>query len=121
MVKRYTWLSLLVIGLFSGNKAFAQFPYFNSFKTSDQTGVTLGGTAKLTSGVSDPVDDGVLRLTSSSTNQRGYGYIDSSFPFNKGIKVEFEYFTYGGLKADGITFFLFDPSSGFEMGQFGGA
>ncbi|WP_316801546.1 Calx-beta domain-containing protein, partial [Pedobacter frigidisoli] len=107
-----------------GNEANAQtFPYKNSFKTNNTTGLVLGGTASasLTSGGVDPSGDGVLRLTNANTNQKGFAYINQNFPFSRGIHAEFEYFTYGGTRADGITFFLFDGSQTFDIGQFGGA
>lgn len=104
------------------------FPYKNTFKTNDLSGITIAGVAYLTSAASFPPPpdrdnpgDGVLRLTSADGNQQGNVYINQAFPSSKGIKVEFEYFTYGGTQADGISFFLFDASKTFEAGQYGGA
>lgn len=66
--------------------------------------------------------DGVLRLTSNQTNQRGYVYIDIPFSSVFGIKASFEYFSYGGNGADGLTVFMFDAETPvFNPGGFGGS
>ena len=118
-------LSFLLFLLFLvGNNAYAQFVYFNSFKTDEKNGITLSGSAKLTSGTLDPTGDGVLRLTEDEVKQRGYCLIDQAFDFSKGLRVEFEFFTHttqNVQKADGTTFFLYNPSEGFEAGADGGA
>ncbi|WP_207533892.1 DUF7507 domain-containing protein [Desertivirga arenae] len=121
MQKRLLFLPLLIVALFVYRDVPAQeFPYYNSFKTSSTAGIVLGGDAKLTSNNGDPLNAGVLRLTDNTINQTGYCYIDQTFPVAKGLKIEFEFFTWGGNQADGITFFLFAPSGDFEAGQFGG-
>lgn len=94
------------------------FPYCETFQTaSTQANTVFGGDARLT--------EGVLRLTSNQLNQRGYLYIDVPFPSTYGLKVEFEYFSYGGLGqflADGLTLFLFDgDTKAFNAGGFGGS
>ncbi len=122
-------LQLLVLLLFLAGlipqKAFAQFPYNESFMNSTAQGINFGGspTAYLTSGNVDPNGNGYLRLTSNSGNQKGYAFSSSSFPASKGISVSFEYSTYGGSGADGICFFLFDASvanGSFNIGSYGG-
>lgn len=63
-----------------------------------------------------------MRLTSNLNNESGYVYINVPFPSNYGVKVEFEYFMYGGSGADGLTVFLFDADvSNFAPGGFGGS
>ncbi|GAB3233418.1 PKD domain-containing protein [Algoriphagus aestuariicola] len=98
-------------------KAEAQvgFPYCESFQTaSTQANTIFGGDAKLV--------DGVLQLTTNGLNQTGYMYIDVPFPSVYGIKVEFEYFMYGGSGADGLSMFLFDAATpNFAPGGFGGS
>ncbi len=94
------------------------FPYCETFQTpGTQAKTVFGGDARLTGGV--------LRLTSNQNDQRGYVYIDVPFPSTYGLKVEFEYFSYGGTSAslgDGISMFLFDgDASSFSPGGFGGA
>jgi trimeric autotransporter adhesin len=120
-MKRNLVVPLFLVMIFTSNRLRAQFPYFNSFKTSDASEIVLGGDAKLTSGSEDPVNSGYLRLTPAQPNKRGFAYIEKQFPSTQGIKVEFEFNTWGGTLADGIAFFLFDPSNGFEIGQYGGA
>jgi gliding motility-associated-like protein len=101
-------------------KANAQigFPYCETFQTaSTQSNTIFGGNARLV--------DGVLRLTSNQNDQRGYVYLDVPFPSTYGLKVEFEFFSYGGTGlslADGFSMFLFDGDTrNFAPGGFGGS
>jgi hypothetical protein len=112
-------LAICALALFE-TQATAQtgFPYCESFQTpSTQANTIFGGDAKLIGGV--------LRLTSNDLDQRGYIYIDVPFPSSYGVKVEFEYFSYGGTGqylADGLSMFLFDgDSQSFQVGGFGGS
>ncbi|WP_162418816.1 PKD domain-containing protein [Cyclobacterium roseum] len=91
------------------------FPYCESFQGQIQRQYTvLGGDAKLF--------DGTLRLTEAVMDQNGYVYIDIPFSSSFGVKASFEYFSYGGDGADGLTVFLFDgASNGFSPGGFGGS
>ncbi|MXV16165.1 Ig-like domain-containing protein [Hufsiella ginkgonis] len=117
---------LLAITLFTG-KAYAQFPYEETFKNSTAQGITFGGApaAFLTAAAGiHPEGQGFLRLTNNSQSQKGYIISDASFPSAFGLKVKYEYFVYGGSGADGISFFLFDasvPTSAFQIGGFGGS
>ena len=98
-------------------KAFSQigFPYCETFTS----GSTLESTVF---GADAQLVDGVLRLTSNQSNQRGYVYIDIPFSSIFGIKASFEYFSYGGNGADGLTLFLFDAETpAFNPGGFGGS
>jgi hypothetical protein len=115
----WSLLAISVLALFD-IQAIAQigFPYCESFQTPNtQANTIFGGEAKLV--------DGVLRLTSNQTFQRGYTYIDVPFPSSYGVKVEFEYFSYGGtgqFVADGLSMFLFDGDApNFNAGGFGGS
>jgi gliding motility-associated-like protein len=119
----------------------AQLPYGESFRNSTAPGIQFGGIptpAFLTAGpppaslssppVRDPEGDGYLRLTSNSNDQKGYIFSEASFPGQKGLRIEVEYFVYQGTGgtygADGICFFLFDgsvPSDQFRIGGFGGS
>ena len=100
-----------------GTQAYAQvgFPYCESFQTGNVQSTTIfGGQATLT--------NGALRLTDTSMGVGGYVYIDIPFSSSFGIKASFEYFTYGGTGADGLTIFLFDAAvNNFYPGGFGGA
>lgn len=117
---------MLFLSAFVPNKAFAQFPYSESFMNATAAGTNFGGSpaAYLTSGNPDPSGNGYLRLTSNAGSQRGYAFNSSSFPASKGISVSFEYYTYGGNGADGICFFLFDAAvadASFAIGAYGGS
>lgn len=109
---------LLFVLLSANASAQIGFPYCETFQTPGTQAKTIfGGDARLT--------EGVLRLTSNQTQQRGYVYIDVPFPSTYGIKAEFEYFSYGGAGqalADGLTVFLFDGDTQvFSAGGFGGS
>lgn len=96
------------------------FPYCEPFSNGILPANTvLGGNASIISGT---LGNGVLRLTSNQEYQSGYVYLDIPFPSTFGIKASFEYFSYGGNGADGLTFFLFDAAiPTFQPGAFGGA
>lgn len=121
-------LALLIIGgLFISMNGWAQFTITENFKGSSVgSNIILGGnpTAYLTSGNPDPTNDGWLRLTKDNGSQRGYAYIDNSFPSTSGVYIEFEYKTWRttGSSADGICVFLFDADTPtFRIGAFGGS
>ncbi len=108
----------------------AQFTITENFRTgSVSSAVIMGGnpTAFLTAGGVDPVADGWLRLSNSNTNQKGFTYINSTFPSTLGALIDFEYKiwrsspdpTYNG--ADGIGIFLFDAKATFTLGGYGGS
>ena len=128
MFKRVLFSIVLIILLCSYQHSFAQFPYNESFKNSNATGIVFGGEpvkAFLTAGKLDPEGNGYLRLTNSDRNQKGFIYSTTPFPATNGLRVEVEYYIYGGAGtgADGITFFLFDAGalSAFQIGGFGGS
>lgn len=116
-------------------KLFSQFTITENFRGSGSPQVIIGGpggadgTAILTSGIDDPLGAGWLRLTNSTVNQRGYAYVDKSFPSTLGVLVDFEYkmwrnaanseHNYNG--GDGIAVFLFDATQPFRLGGFGGS
>jgi uncharacterized repeat protein (TIGR01451 family) len=138
------WLRvLLLISLLQSVSSAATYPINESFKTNTSSGWTLGpvlsGTAPttatpcpadsfrpafLTSGNLDAANDGWLRLTDNCQSQKGYAIFDTPFSTPQGVSIEFEYKTWGGTHADGLTVFLFDgatASSGFNTGDFGGS
>lgn len=70
----------------------------------------------------DPNGSGWLRLTSSSGNQATYAYNSTAFnAANATIAVQFNYASYNGTGADGLTFFLADASKTFGVGAYGGS
>ncbi|WP_164109871.1 MULTISPECIES: hypothetical protein [Sphingobacterium] len=124
---------LFLISFFSilFNTAQAQFTITENFKGQVGADIIIGGDAALTSGVGDPIGAGWLRLTPGGVaNQRGYAYINRTFPSTLGVVIDFEYklwrkvnnneFTAG----DGFSIFLFDGQYGpsnFKPGGYGGA
>ncbi|WP_417354781.1 hypothetical protein [Flavobacterium sp.] len=123
---------LLTVVFFSVNKAYAQFAISEDFRGSGNPNVIIGGpggsagTAYLTSGIDDPVNQGWLRLTTSDANQRGYAYINNSFPSTEGVLVDFEYKMWRDVNdnyrgADGLGVYLFDASVPFQIGGLGGS
>lgn len=123
---------LLIVVFFSANKAYAQFAISEDFRGSGNPNIIIGGpggsagTAYLTSGIDDPVNQGWLRLTTSDANQRGYAYINNSFPSTEGVLVDFEYKMWRDVNdnyrgADGIGVYLFDASVPFQIGGLGGS
>lgn len=97
---------------------------FRDSTTSDPNWVFSGNTytPNLTSGGVDPVGDGWLRLTSTGGNQATSAYLDTAFTAaGSTVYASFEYATWGGNGADGMTFFLFDGSVPFSVGAPGGS
>ncbi len=128
--------SLFVLLSFSSSTTYAQNNGFNiteDFKGNIHPGITLGGNAYLTSGVTDITNklddedgDGWLRLTNAALQQAGYAVVNQSFPTDLGFLLDLEFVTWGGNGADGFSFFLFDsqyaPSTGnFRIGAPGDA
>jgi|GEM_PF-3102181 len=110
----------------------AQFTIKQDFKGSNtDQAIILGGTpsAYMTSGIDDPIGEGWLRVTKAAYQQKGYAYINKSFPSSLGVFIDFEYTSwtdskaqYGG--ADGFSVFLFDGKYGpgsFQLGGYGGS
>jgi uncharacterized repeat protein (TIGR01451 family) len=114
---------LLLLFIFLSIAVHAQFTVTETFKGSALSGnIITGGSAILTSGNADPVNDGWLRLTPANPGQQGYAYVNSSFPSTMGVIMEFEYKTWGGNGADGFCVFLFDAAtSTFKPGGYGGS
>ena len=135
-MRRYNKFSFIkMLLLFVGSLFFipllnAQFTITENFKGSSvASNIILGGnpSATLTSGVVDPINEGWLRLTTDATNQRGFAYINTSFPSTLGVYIEFEYKTWRSRSdsyngADGFTVFLFDANTTpFRIGAYGGS
>jgi FG-GAP-like repeat len=81
--------------------------------------LTAGIGAKPTGGIAgaglttaiDTVGTGALRLTTADGGQSAFVLFDEAFASNKGVNVTFDFFSYGGNGADGISFFLIDGST----------
>ncbi|MCO6148360.1 hypothetical protein [Flavobacterium sp. NRK1] len=127
--------TLFFLGLFLAlgtTTTFAQFAITEDFRGSGNPDIIIGGpggtegAAYLTSGVNDPLGAGWLRLTNSNTYQKGFAYVNKSFPSTMGVLVDFEYKMWRNTNdsfngADGIGVFLFDASSSFQLGGYGGS
>ncbi|MGO3708393.1 MAG: hypothetical protein ACTJGD_11930 [Mesonia hippocampi] len=109
---------------------FAQFTITEDFRGGGSPDIIIGDDAYLTSGIDDPVNAGWLRLTSATGNQKGYAYINKSFPSTLGVLVDFEYTMWRDIAdnsyhgADGFSVFLFDAMYGpsnFSLGAYGGS
>src|SRR5690606_10847529 len=90
----------------------------------------IWGHAYLTSGIDDPAGAGWLRLTKARKDQKGYAYVNRSFPSTLGVIIDFEYTmwrdvaddTYNG--GDGFTIFLFYTTYGpgiFDLVAYSGS
>lgn len=108
----------------------AQFTITEDFRGSGSPDIIIGDNAYLTSGIDDPVGAGWLRLTKALENQKGYAYVNKSFPSTLGVLIDFEYTMWRDLAdntyhgADGFTIFLFDAAYGpgnFALGAYGGS
>ncbi len=73
----------------------------------------------------DPPGQGVLRLTPSIVDQESfvlYNDPQNPLPSRNGLVITFDFFTYNGSGADGISFFLTDARTPpTEAGAFGGS
>ena len=98
------------------------FPLTVPFTGTLPTGWTRGGSAAMTSGAGDPLNNGWLRLTTNATSQAGYAYYNTPIPTDRGLVITFDYGAWGGTGADGLTFFLFDGATKtFNVGASGGS
>lgn len=93
--------------------ATAEFPIREQFSSSPADWLFLGDAV---------VIDGALRLTEAAQSQNGAGIYDAAFPSNKGVNIQFDYYSGDGTGADGLSFFLMDGSvSQPTLGALGGA
>ncbi len=109
--------------LFVASSANAAFISLNQpFTTASAPGWVLGGGARLTAGAAnnntgtsgtDASGSGYLRLTDAVGNKQGYAYYNQGFATNNGIVADFDYMSWGGSGADGMTMFMVDASQPF--------
>ncbi|MHA7129412.1 PKD domain-containing protein [Algoriphagus namhaensis] len=102
------------------------FPFCETFIGNDpRPNAILGGS--LMSGAPNPnvqLTGNALQLTSNGMDENGYVFVDIPFSSAFGLKVSFEFASFGGTGADGFSFFMFDGlinASDFEIGGTGGA
>jgi len=88
-------------------------------------GWELDGSAKLTGdGEIDEVGEGWLRLTGKDKFESGYAFNNEALETENGLTFKFDYSSWGGNGADGITFFLVDGETEvdeFKPGGVGGS
>ena len=125
---RNTWIPLCAVLLSTSLVGVAQIVTLNGTFTGStlDSGWTVGGsgyTPVLTAATGgDPVGSGWLQLTSSATNEATYALDTTSFASaNATISATFNYASFNGTGADGITFFLADASQPFAVGAYGGS
>jgi hypothetical protein len=100
----------------------AQFKLQESFEGTTAPGWTLSNSAILTAPSIDAAGSGWLRLTAAANNEKGLALDSgSSFAGNQAVVVRFNYVSWGGTGADGMTLFLYDSSTASPMaGAFAG-
>jgi len=118
LVARCATLLLLTGG---ASQVHAQFKVTQSFTGTSAPGWTLTGNALLTAPSIDPVGSGWLRLTGAATAQKGVAlYTGGSFAGAQPLVMKFNYISWGGTGADGITLFLYDSTQDMSGAYNGG-
>jgi hypothetical protein len=94
----------------------AQFKLQETFENTTAPGWTLSYSALLTAPSIDPAGSGWLRLTGAVGSEKGQALNDAfSFSSNEPVVVRFDYVSWGGTGADGMTVFLYDPTTPSPM------
>ncbi len=118
LVARCASLLILASG---ASQVHAQFKVAQSFTGTSAPGWTLTDNAFLTAPSIDPAGSGWLRLTAAATDQKGVAlYTGGSFTGAQPLVVKFNYVSWGGTGADGITLFLYDATQDMSGAQNGG-
>ena len=108
-------LSLLLLSGYV-TPATAQFKLQQDFKGTAAPGWTLSGSAILTAPSIDAAASGWLRLTDTGGTEKGLALNNAfSFAGNVPVTLEFDYVSWGGSGADGMTLFLYDPTIASPM------
>jgi hypothetical protein len=96
--------------------ASAQFKLQEDFEGTTASGWTLSGSAILTAPSIDAAGSGWLRLTDTGGTEKGLA-LNNAFTFagNVPVTVEFDYVSWGGTGADGMTLFLYDSTIASPM------
>jgi hypothetical protein len=110
------------IELFQDNENTEEVDFTNAQAPEDWV---LGGDAEMTGdGLTDPEGDGWMRLTDDESYEIGYAVYDKALDTANGLAFSFDYTSWGGSGADGITFFLMDGETTmdeFNAGGYGGS
>jgi hypothetical protein len=96
--------------------ASAQFKLQQDFEGTTAPGWTLSSSAILTAPSIDAAGLGWLRLTDTGGTEKGLALNDAfSFAGSVPVTVEFNYVSWGGTGADGMTLFLYDSTVASPM------
>ncbi|HEY2685359.1 MAG TPA: hypothetical protein VGI93_17720 [Steroidobacteraceae bacterium] len=118
-MKAYTALMLSLCGAaIAGfaSPAHAQFKLQETFEGTTAPGWTLSSSALLTAPSIDAAGAGWLRLTAALGTEKGLALNNAfSFGSNQPVVVQFNYVSWGGTGADGMTLFLYDNSVASPM------
>ena len=108
-------LTCLLAAVLAG-PARGQFKLQETFEGTTAPGWTLTDSAILTAPSIDAAGSGWLRLTAAATNQKGLALNSAfSFPGSQPVVVKFNYVSWSGTGADGMTLFLYDSSTASPM------
>lgn len=108
-------LYCLLAATFAG-PANGQFKLQETFEGTTAPGWTLINSAVLTAPSIDAAGSGWLRLTGAVNNAKGLAINSAfSFPGSQPVVVRFNYVSWGGTGADGMTLFLYDSSTASPM------
>ncbi|KAM3115207.1 hypothetical protein [Phormidesmis sp. 146-33] len=118
----------LAVDPFTGDDVTAK-PWLFGSSAGTSLGLTARGTiTPSTNGLPgfataiDTAGNGALRLTSAGGNQSSFVIFNEAISSGQGLSITFDFFSYGGSGADGISFFLIDGSqSPTTAGAPGGA
>ena len=118
LVARCASLLLLAGG---ASQVHAQFKVTQSFTGTAAPDWTLTGNAFLTAPSIDPAGSGWLRLTAAANFEKGVAlYTGGSFAGAQPLVMKFNYVSWGGNGADGISLFLYDATQNMSGAQNGG-
>ena len=97
-------------------------PIANPPSSGTGTGIPACNSAVVT-GPADPAASGTLRLTSAEGNQATFVLSNQIIASGQGLQISFDFFSYGGSGADGLSFFLQDATAPATnaVGAFGGS
>ncbi|MFA5262762.1 MAG: autotransporter-associated beta strand repeat-containing protein [Opitutaceae bacterium] len=97
----------------------AQTVVVEDFSDPSLPGWTVGN---VSGGYTPSVVNNWLRLTTAAAQESTYAVYNTSFASeNTSVYADFQFRSYSGTGADGITFFLYDATQTFRAGAFGGS
>lgn len=124
--KLFLVLIMILPGILLAQKA-RTFPYEISLTgTTKPSQIIEGKNQNAPTGTSRYTNNGIVLTTDQQNGFSGFGLNDIAFTSNFGLIVEFEYAMYGGRVwdgryGDGMSFFLYDGSKAFSLGDSGAA